>query len=233
MKKLFCLILAITLMTAPLCDAENSPEVIPQPGTPAGPSENAAKIVLTPPSTAKVGELVRLDASASTATSYKWLTNPVSADFEVFAEGRKAVFSARKPGAYTFTLAVAYKETVDVVSFTVLVEGPIAPPTTDSLEAWITYWMSDMNLPQAEKEALAVSFEQVSLKMISLATPEAIIKATAEANRAALGASLPNWIPLLQKIQVALEKKAKSGQMTTPQQHAEVWAEIARGIRKG
>jgi hypothetical protein len=232
MKKLFCLILAITLLTAPLCDAEPAPDILPQPGTPAGPSENAAKIVLTPPSTAKVGELVRLDASASTATSYKWLTNPVSADFEVFAGGRKAVFSARKPGSYTFTLAVAYKDTVDVVSFTVIVEGPIAPPTTESLEAWIPYWRADMDLPEDKLEALAVSFEQISLKMTVLATPEVIIKASAEANRAALGDSLPQFIPLLQKIQASLEKLAKSGQLKTPEQHAAVWQEIARGLRK-
>ena len=231
MKKLITLVLAILILTTPLCDAEAP--IVPQPSTPAGPSENAAKIVLDAPSTAKIGELVRLDASASTASSFKWLTNPSTQDFEVYADGRKAVFSARKAGNYQFVLAVGLKDTVDVVEFTIRVEGPIAPPTSESLEEWIPYWMSEMTLPAAEKEALAASFEQIALKMTMLATPEAIIKATAEANRAALGASLPNWIPLLQKIQVALDKLARSGKMTTPQQHADVWASIARGIRKG
>lgn len=232
MKKIITLLVLALILTTPLCDAD-APPVVPQPSTPAGPSENAAKIVLNAPSTAKIGELVRLDASASTASSFKWLTNPESKDFEVYADGRKAVFSARKAGVYQFTLAVSLKDTVDVVAFEIKVEGPVAPPTTDNLEEWITYWMADMALPAAEKEALAVSFEQVSLKMAVLATPEAIIKATAEANRAALGANLPAWIPLLQKIQVSLDKLARSGKMTTPQQHAEVWAAIARGIRKG
>jgi hypothetical protein len=236
MKKIITLIVLALILTTPLCDAENAtspPPVVPQPSTPAGPSENAAKIVLNAPSTAKIGELVRLDASASTASSFKWLTNPESKDFEVYADGRKAVFSARKAGLYQFTLAVSLKDTVDVITFTIKVEGPIAPPASDSLEEWIPYWMAEMELPAAEKEALAVSFEQIALKMTVLATPEAIIKATAEANRAALGANLPAWIPLLQKIQVSLDKLAKSGKMTTPQQHAEVWAAIARGIRKG
>lgn len=237
MKKLITLVLAVLILTTPLCDADNQPEsqpaLVPQPSTPAGPSENAAKIVLNAPSTAKIGELVRLDASASTASSFKWLTNPSTQDFEVYADGRKAVFSARKAGSYQFVLAVGLKDTVDVIEFTIRVEGPVDPPTSDSLEEWIPYWMSEMHLPAEEKEALAVSFEQIALKMTVLATPEAIIKATAEANRAALGANLSAWIPLLQKIQVSLEKLARSGKMTTPQQHAEVWASIARGIRKG
>lgn len=231
MKKLITLTVLVLILTTPLCDADSQPPVVPQPSTPAGPAENAAKIVLNVPSTAKIGELVRLDASASSATTFKWLQD--SKDFEVYADGRKAVFSARKAGVYQFTLAVALKDTVDVMTFSIKVEGPIAPPTTESLEEWVPYWMVDMNLPAEEKEALAVSFEQISLKMAVLATPEAIIKATADANRAALGANLPAWVPLLQKIQSALDKMAKSGKMTTPQQHAEVWAAIARGIRKG
>jgi hypothetical protein len=226
MKRLF---LALILLTATLSIAA-SPPTVPQPSTPAGPSENKAKIVLTAPSVAKVGELVRLDASGSAATSFKWLAP--SGDFEVYDDGQKAVFSARKPGSYQFTLAVALAGTVDVQTFTIKVEGPVAPPTTDSLEDWIPYWKAEMDLPKDKIEALAVSFEQVSLQMLTLATPDKIIKATAEANRAALGDSLPQFIPLLQKIQSSLEKMAKSGQMTTPEQHSLVWQAIARGLRK-
>lgn len=200
------------------------------PVTPAGPSENVAKVVLLTPATAKVGELVRFDASGSMAAAYKWIAP--TGDFEVYDAGRKAVFSARKEGTYQFTLAVAFNDTLDVKTFTITVEGPPTPPTTESLEAWIPYWKADMNLPKDKLEALAVSFEKVSLQMTTLTTPEAIIKATAEANRAALGADLPQFVPLLQKIQVSLEKFAKTGTLKTPEQHAAVWQEIARGLRK-
>lgn len=228
------LILAIVLLTAPLCIAANQPQpglqVVPQPSTPAGPSENTAKIAITVPQVVKVGELVRLDASASSAVSFKWLAP--SSDFEVFDNGRKAVFSARKAGEYQFTLAVALGDTVDVQTFIIKVEGPVQPPTSDSLEEWVPYWKAEMNLPKDKLEALAVSFEQVSLKMATLATPDKIIAETAQANRAALGEALPQFIPLLQKIQDSLGKMAKSGQMTTPEQHAIVWQSIARGLRK-
>lgn len=232
------LILALALLTTPLCEAESyrqdartpAPQVVPQPNTPAGPSENVAKVVLTTPPAASVGELVRLDASGSAAASFKWLA-PTS-DFEVIDGGRRAIFSARKAGEYQFTLAVALADTVDVQTFTIRVEGPLAPPTTDSLEDWVAYWKSEMSLPKPQLEALAASFEQISGQMTVLAKPEAIIKATAEANRAALGADLPQFVPLLQKIQAALQKKAQSGQLTTPEQHTAVWQEIARGLRK-
>lgn len=234
--KRICLLLALALLTTPLCEAEMpavgtpAPQVVPQPETPAGPSENVAKIVLTAPSAAQIGELVRLDASASSASSFKWLSP--SSDFEVIDGGRKAIFSARKAGEYQFTLAVALKDTVDVQTFVIRVEGPLAPPTSESLEEWVAYWKAEMSLPKDKLNALAESFERVSGQMTVLAKPDAIIKATAEANRAALGDALPQFVPLLQKIQVSLEKKAKSGQMTTPEQHTAVWQEIARGLRK-
>lgn len=225
---LLCLCLA-GAVEAPMV-ASDAPQVVPQPSTPAGPSENAAKIVLTVPEKAKIGELVTLDASASAASSFKWVAP--TPDFLVIEGGKKAVFSARKAGLYTFTLAVALRDTVDVQTFTIAVEGPVAPPTTDDLEAWIPYWRAEMDLPADKLEALAVAFEQTSLKMTTLLTPEAIIKATAEANRAALGESLPQFVPLLQKIMAGLDKLAKSGQMKTPEQHAIVWQAIARGLRK-
>lgn len=233
------LILVIFLLTSPLCiaDTQRPPTdiappgavVIPQPSTPAGPSENVAKIVLTTPPAAKVGELVRLDASKSNAASYKWLAP--TGDFEVIDGGCKAVFSAREPGTYTFTLAVALDGTVDVVTFQIKVEGPLQPPQTDNLGEWVTYWKASMDLPKDKVEALAISFDRVALQMTTLAKPEVIIQETAKANREALGADLDKFVPLLQKIQTALQKMAQSGQLTTPEQHAVVWQDIARGLR--
>lgn len=206
------------------------PQVLPQPSTPAGPSENAASITLTAPETAKIGELVTLDASASNAASFKWIAP--TPDFSVIEGGRKAVFSARKAGSYQFTLAVALRDTVDVQTFTIKVEGPVAPPVTDSLEEWIPYWKAEMGLPADKLEALAVSFEQVSLKIADVATPQQIIEITAKANREALGDSLSQFVPLLQKIQAGLVKAASTGQLKTPEQHRALWQAIARGLRK-
>jgi hypothetical protein len=230
MKNFLLILLAVVVIAVTPLVGDMARGRVTAPVTPAGPSENVANAVLLGPTTAKVGELVRLDASGSMASAFKWIAP--TGDFEVYEGGRKAVFSARKEGVYQFTLAVALNNTLDVKTFTIRVEGPLPPPTTESLEAWIPYWKAEMDLPKDKLEALAVSFEKVSLQMTTLANPEAIIKATAEANRAALGPDLQRFVPLLQKIQVSLEKFAKTGTLKTPEQHAMVWMEIARGLRK-
>lgn len=230
MKYASFLIVLLCLCLSGANPPTSEPPLLPQPTTPAGPSENAAQIVLKTPADAKIGELITLDASASNATSFKWIAP--TADFLVFDGGKKAVFSARKAGSYQFTLAVALRDTVDVQTFTIKVEGPIAPPVTESLEEWIPYWRAEMDLPKDKLEALAVAFEKTSLQMVTLATPEKIIEATAKANREALGDSLPQFVPLLQKIMTSLDKMAKSGQLKTPESHALVWQSIARGLRK-
>jgi len=233
------LTLALILLFATISVAANTPptaitppgvQVVPQPSTPAGPSQNVAKIVITPPQSAKIGELIRLDASASSASSFKWVAP--TPDFEAIDGGRKAVFSARSPGVYTFTLAVALDGTVDVVTFAIKVEGPLQPPQTDSMEEWVSFWKAEMSLPKDKLEALAISFDKVALQATTLAKPSEIIKATAQANRDALGADIDQFVPLLQKIQTALQKMAQGGQLSTPEQHAVVWQEIARGLRK-
>jgi hypothetical protein len=65
--------------------------------------------------------------------------------------------------------------------------------------------------------------------MANLPEPKDWITATAESNREALGDDLEAFKPLLVKI----GKACATRQLTTPEQHAEVWLEIAKGLRKG
>jgi len=180
-----------------------------------------------------VGELVRLDVSESTADSFKWELVPDSVDFEVYADGRKAVFSARTPGEYRFIVACAKGGTVDVVSHVVKIIGRPAAPTNNSLAQWIPFWLWDYDLPRKERLALADSFEAISKRADELKTAKDWIEATAKANREILGDSVDNWKPIIDKIGAALLKMAKSGALVTPEQHAAVWKEIAQGLREG
>lgn len=193
------------------------------------PEPTTAQITLDAPDTARVGELIRFDASESTADSFKWI-HPETKDFLTYDNGKHAVFSARVRGEYQFILACAKEGEVDVVSHTVRVIGPPSQPTSQSLTEWIPYWAWPMNLPHEEAQALADNFEQIANR--KLAEPEDWIKATAETNRETLGDSLPKWKPMLDKIQTVLEKRAKEGSLTTPDQHVETWLEIAEGLRK-
>lgn len=64
MKNFLLILLAvIVIAVTPLVGDQLRSYRTTSPVTPAGPSENVAKVVLLTPTTAKVGELVRLDAS--------------------------------------------------------------------------------------------------------------------------------------------------------------------------
>jgi hypothetical protein len=193
-------------------------------------SDGQAIIVLEAPTRGKVGELIRFDLTKSEADSFKWLAP--GEDFEVYANGTRAVFSARAPGEYTFTVAAALNGTVDVVKHTVTITGPPKKPETASLAEWIPYWLYPMQLDKEEALMLAVSFEDVAERITAISTPKGIIEATAEANRTALNGSLPAWKPLLVKVQASLANKARAGLLSTPEQHKETWNEIATGLRR-
>jgi len=198
----------------------------------AGPEGGAAQVVLQAPEKARIGELVRFDLTKSTADSVKWVVSPGSKDFETYAEGRRAVFSARVPGEYLFIIAVASGGTVDVIQHTVRVEGPPMKPDSNSFSDWLPYWLYPVDPPAAEIERLANSFEAISNQITSLSTPQGIIEATGKANREVLGDKLDFWKPILIKIQVNLTNRAKSGELKTPEQHKTVWLEIAAGLRR-
>lgn len=219
----FASILFLMLTSAALCAHAQEPSPTPQ---------NQAKIVLVAPSTAHVGELVRFDVSKSVADSFKWLVVPQSPDFEIYADGRKAVFSARVPGTYVFIVAAAKDGTVDVVRHEIVVKGPPPTPTTDSLAEWIPFWAYGMNLDHKDAQQLAQSFEDVAANSDELKEPKDWIKATAKANRAVLSEKLAIWKPILDKIGDVLLKKAQNGELVTPEQHKELWLEIASGLRK-
>lgn len=196
-------------------------------------SENVAKVVINAQETAEVGELVRFDLTESTAESFKWILVPEAVDFEVYCEGQRAVFSARKPGSYMFIIGCAYEGTVDVAVHIVTVEGDDPPDVTASLDKWVSYWCSVNALPKDEAGKLAGSFESVAAQIAAdvLQEAEDIIKATSDANKQALGDSLSNWLPVLRELQTTMKTLAGQGKLTTPDQHQALWGEIAKGLR--
>jgi hypothetical protein len=216
--------------------------------------EKTAKVVIQAQEIAEIGELVRFNLSESTAQSFKWLMVPEAVDFEVYDDGRRAVFSAREAGDYLFIVACACDGAVDVAIHIVTVEEPIEPPpipddpvTPDdeypnvsqpavnaTLDKWTAYWCSANKLPQDETERLAASFESIAAQIASgvLQKADDIIKATADVNREALGESLSDWLPVLRELQIAMQRLAGQGQLSNPDQHQALWLEIAKGLRQ-
>ncbi len=213
-------------------------EPAPLPGP--APVPAVAEIMAQAQNVAKVGELVRFDLSQSMAQSIKWIVMPATVDFEVYDKGRCAVFSAREPGDYMFIIAGAYRDTIDVVIHTLVVEGlplpdiPLVKPNVQAnIQAWVSYWCAVNKRPKDETERLAVSFETIAVQINAGTLQKAadIVKATAEANRTAVGDSLPEWLPVLQELQTMLKKLVGQGKLSTPDQHKTLWLDIAKGLR--
>jgi hypothetical protein len=203
-----------------------------------------AKIVITAPTSGVVGELIRMDVSKSQADSFKWLLVPESVDFEVYDNGRRAVFSARETGSYMFIVACAKDGMVDVATHVVTITQPGEPdpnkeyPKVDEpvagsgLNKLLPYWCSLAKRAQVETLALAESFESVAAAVAAgvYTTPKEISKATGEANQTALGPALESWMPVLSKLQTELRRRSNAGELKTPEQHAAAWREIAEGL---
>ena len=223
MKPLFVSLVALFLCLS----APTLAQSVDQPAPP-----NAeAEIVLVAPSMIRVGELARLDVSESVAASFKWLLAPQTPDFEIYAEGSKAVFSARTEGEYRFVVACARGDTVDVVTHVIKVVGPPPMPQTDDLSLWIPFWNWSEMLPHEECEQLAEAFEGVAARQDELETAADWLKAISEANRKVLGDRIEAWKPMLNKIGAALRTRAETGALDTSGAHAAAWLEIAKGLR--
>jgi len=207
---------------------------VPHPGEPLMTQvvvESTAKIVLNAPSSARVGELVRLDASESTADSYRWVLVPESADFEVYAEGSKAVFSARAPGEYLFFLSIAKDGTVDSIVHRIRIIGPPDAPS-DALDVAgsVRYWLWTVQGSDEEKAALADAFDAVA--GMDLTEAPSWIYETKRQVTEALGDAKPRWNGFLMKIGGLMQALGEAGVMIEPDQHAEVWRQIAQIIRE-
>lgn len=191
----------------------------------------AAKVVLKAVDKAKVGQLVVFDVSDSTATSFKWETRTKLTNFLVIEGGKRAVFSAEVGGEYTFVIAAAKADTVDVVIHTVKVAG--APTTPgDDLATKVASWSEPVASPTKRDDAmkLAQSFSSLAAVIKPEMTPEDIIEATKSSNRDALGDNLKHWAPFLDGLGAEMTKLADAGQLNDAEAHKKVWKSIADAL---
>lgn len=211
---------ALLLLTVPNRHPSAAQEPVP-----------TAKIVLNAPSTARVGELVRLDASDSIADSFKWVLVPESVDFEVYAEGRKAVFSARAQGTFQFVLGVAKNGTVDVLVHTIRIIGPPDEPSDlRDVEGHVAFWLWNVQGSDEEKAALADAFDEVAQRLPGEA--HEWIYETKRAVDDALGGAKPRWDAFLKQLGGYMQQLGEAGLMIEPEEHAQIWREIAQAIRE-
>jgi len=201
----------------------------------AGAGEQAS-VSVKAPETARVGQLVVLDASESYVDAFKWKA-PSTDNFIVIEDGKRAFFSAEKPGAYTFWVAGALDKTVDLQSVTVTIEGFVPPdPGPTGMEAKIRQWLKLVKSEtwKVEAQALSASFRGISQQISNniITTPENVIKATALANKAALGNSGPAWAPFGEELRKELNAQSAAGKLADLPAHAALWDQIGQTLAK-
>ncbi len=180
-----------------------------------------AKIVLTAPTEAKIGELVILDASASEAVSFIWKVIPETRDFEIIEDGKRAFFTSRRPGTYLFVVAAAKSDAVDCVIHEIQIVGN--PTVEDKFTILIKSWLPKNPDPRVLR-ALARSFTAST----SAEDVSTLVKQTSVANQAVLGNKLELYKPFLMKFSEYLKQNYNGKSL---EQHKELWLKLAETLK--
>jgi hypothetical protein len=205
-----------------------------------------SSIIVDAPTEVKVGQLARLSVDKSPGKSFKWLMLPSIAaeNFQIYDDGKKAVFSSPTPGEFVFIIACEYKGVVDLKIHTLRVSasGPVNPDkpnTPDTPVAGfvnqVATWAKEVKSTNFKIEAtqLASSFELISnkIKQGELTDVDQIIEATKLGSKAAIGNSTASWTPFLENLQREMRTQSEAGLLVTVDQHASLWRQIAEGLK--
>lgn len=197
----------------------------------------SGKLILKAPDSCEIGELVRLDLRESNVDGIIWKVLPETADFEIIDEGRRALFSSRVPGTYTFLIAGAKGGTPYLIYHSLPVNGGVGPSPGPlpavSLEVKVSGWVKKVADYPARKQHLA-GMAGVFKKMAEApdVKVEQILEATALANTAVLGADLQKWVPFLDELGKELDAMVAAKTLTTREQYKAAWLEIATALEK-
>lgn len=217
-----------TRLTTNLLSATGNAKVITQEPT----NSNQAKLIITGVSEAQVGDLVVISVEDSNAASFKWMVTPSTDNILVIDDGKRIVFSSGVLGKYTFTVACALGDTVDLASHTVDIVPPAEP--LSELASKITSWCELINSSNKRDECLALSQSFSSIATLieagNLLTADEIVAATSLSNKAALGDSLELWQPFRDGLVKHLTEIAAEGKLSDPASHTKVWREIAESL---
>lgn len=206
-----------------LSDEAPQPVVAPSP------------LVVKGPESCDIGELVRIDATASQCESLVWRIIPESKDFEAVDGTKRAMFSSRVPGTFLVVVAGAIDDKPHMNIHTITVVGTVPQPNTPAalkpIDQQIVTWFALVKTEQRKEEAkkLAGVFRTLSSTDLEVGK---ILEATAAANRNTLGKSIDGWVPFLDALGKELDLYIANKQLGTKEQYRELWVKIAEGLEK-
>lgn len=190
--------------------------------------EPISALIIKAPETCRVGQMVTIDVTGSTADEFEWLVIPATDNFRVDTNNREALFSAEAPGTFIFIIAATRDGILLPISqITIVVELGIAPPPdiSDDFTIKVKGWLPS-NADPVILEKLAKSFERVA----SAGHKEVadLVKTTALSNRAILGPSLLRYKTFLVAFSTHLKVNLSEA---TIDEHVELWFSLAAALR--
>lgn len=193
-----------------------------------------AKVAIQAPEKAVVGQLVILDVSASEAASYSWSVMPATANFLVIDDGKRAVFSHGEAGEFTFVVAAAKDNTVDVKTHKIRIVAPGEVDASMTTAEKVEQWCETIDYESKNRDAisLAQSFVSVAVILADDATPADIVAATAKSNREALKENAELWKPFFVGLQAELKARDQAGLLPDAESHRAFWQEVAAALKQ-
>lgn len=222
MKKSLTYLIAILiiLMIFAICYYRRDPVIFGQE------DKNITALIIRAPETCRIGEMVTIDVTSSTADNFEWLVIPETKNFRVITNNQEALFSAESPGTFVFIIAAIRDGSLlpmGKISITV-VPGTKPPLVTDfiiKVKDWLPPNADPMIL-----EKLARSFERVA--SAGHKDVADLVKTTALSNRAILGAQLPQYKTFLVAFSAHLKANLTEA---TIDDHIELWFSLAAALR--
>ena len=203
---------------------------------PATMQDTEASVTVEGPTEASPGSLVVLSVEKSNAKSYKWIVKPSTDNYLVIEDGKKLVFSSGVTGSYTFIVAGALGDSVDIAMHTVTIRES-QPTVNNPFKSKVAAWCGPIESKDKKTDCLVLShsFSNVakSIEEGKLDTAEEIVRATYESNKDALGEDgLDAWVPFRDGLSKELTKMAKADQLSDAEAHRKVWTLISQALRE-
>lgn len=198
------------------------------------------------------GDILVLDASASNGDFFAWQVTPELPEGRTTIlplEGGRKCLVCSVPGTYTLFLAVGNAKGISLLKHVVAVRGtgpsppdPQPPPRPDpDLPegryglAKVVYELAVQHVPQQSRSAaqpLAQNYRGVAAQIAAgtLSGAAAILKATTEQNRDAVGEHRDAWQAFFRALAVPLQEHSNAGRLRTNEDFQTAWGEIAIGL---
>jgi len=205
------------------------------------PREGGAEVNIRAPDKVKIGDMIIIDLSESLGGGFDYAVEPIPPALLFFNDDRLIICgTGNKNLTYTFMISCALDDDSDIGVHKIKVTGSQAPgpppePGKNIVEK-VKDWAGDVDSPDKRDDAikLAQSFSSVAIviEQDTFNTPAELVQAASTSNRDALGSNLENWTPFLDSLMQELKAMAKLGELNNVKDHAQIWKEVAQGLRE-